>query len=281
MSRDANPATIYYPPPAYRTPEPVPRPWRIRLLPGAGARFYVCMLYSVLWAARRARHGAMDRAAWAWISARCARYAEWAGARLAIDGLEHLHGTSGPVVVVGNHMSTLETFLLPAIIDPVKPLAFVVKQTLLDHPLFGKVMRSVPYIAVSRTNPRADLQAVLEQGAAMLAAGRSLCIFPQATRSATFDENHFNSLGVKLARRAGATIIPVAMRTDFWGNGRWLKDLGPIRPALPVHIAFGPPVPAGLSAAAAQAQVVTFVRTHLQAWGVPCVPRRAEDAPAC
>ena len=41
-----------------------------------------------------------------------------------------------PVIFIGNHMSTLETFVLPWIILPHRPLTFVVKRELLGYPLF-------------------------------------------------------------------------------------------------------------------------------------------------
>ena len=61
-------------------------------------------------------------------------------------------------------MSALETFVLPCIIEPFKDTTFVVKQSLIDYPVFKYVMRSRNPIAVGRTNPRDDLKAVLDGG---------------------------------------------------------------------------------------------------------------------
>ena len=73
-------------------------------------------------------------------------------------------------------------------------------------------------------------------------------------------------------------VVPVALRTDFWGNGRWIKDFGPINPKLPVRIAFGEALSPALRPADVQARVVAFVREHLLAWGVPCRAEAAESA---
>ena len=256
--------------PEYHTPEKLRRPLGISLLPGARLRFYFGAFYAVAWARRKAVNGLFDAAALVEASRKVARFAEWGGAHIHLTGTDVLRDTPGPVVVIGNHMSTLETFLLPAIIGTFKPLGFVVKDSLLTHRLFGPIMRSVRTVAVTRANPRQDLQAVLEGGTALLQNGVSLCIFPQATRSFEFDESRFNSLGVKLARRADVPVVPVALRTDFWGNGRWIKDFGPINPKLPVRIAFGEALSPALRPAEVQAKVVAFVREHLLAWGVPC-----------
>ena len=103
-------------------------------------------------------------------------------------------------------------------------------------------MRSRDPITVTRTNPREDLRAILEGGELRLKAGSSIVIFPQTTRTTSFDLADFNSIGVKLAKKAGVPIIPIALKTDAWGNGRYLKDFGRIRPSTKVHFAFGAPL---------------------------------------
>jgi 1-acyl-sn-glycerol-3-phosphate acyltransferase len=263
--------TRYFPVPAYDTPEQLRKPLFFRVCPFASLRFYGSMLYCVLWARRRAAQGRFDQAALAYISSVTTRSVEWAGGRLHFRGLDELDKSPGPAVIIGNHMSSLETFMLPGLVIPAKPLGFVVKDSLTRHPLFGPVMRSTRHIAVSRTNARKDLQTVLEEGAKLLREGVSFCIFPQATRRFEFSEAHFNTLGVKLARRAGVPVIPVAVRSDFWGNGRIVKDVGRIHPERDVYLAFGPALPPTLPPQEVHQAVVRFVRGRLQEWGVPCL----------
>ena len=251
---------------------------RLRLLPRSTMRFYAGILYTVLRARGIARQGKYDAAQLTASSVFSSRLVEWCGGELHVTGLENLYKSQGAAVIVGNHMSTLETFLLPGMIGPAKKLGFVVKESLLTHPIFGDVMRSVPHIAVTRDNPRQDLQMVMEKGAEFLKNGISFCIFPQATRSHVFDESKFNSLGVKLARRAGVPVIPLAMKTDFWGNGKIIKDIGRIRPKERVRIAFGPEIPTTLPQAEVHGRVVEFVRSNLQNWGVPCIKGGEEEA---
>ncbi len=243
----------------------------LRLLPPATIRFYAGIFYTVLQARGIARKGRYDAEQLTLSSEFSSRLAEWCGGQLHVTGMENLYRNPGAAVIVGNHMSTLETFLLPGIIGPAKKLGFVVKESLLTHPIFGDVMRAVPHIAVGRDNPRQDLQTVMEKGAEFLKNGVSFCIFPQATRSGTFDESKFNTLGVKLARRAGVPVIPLAMKTDFWGNGRLFKDVGRIRAKEPIRIAFGPEIPTTLPQAEVHGRVVEFVRANLREWGVSCI----------
>lgn len=189
------------------------------------------------------------------------------GGKVGVKGLEHLATTTGPVVIIGNHMSSLETIILPAIILPYKDVAFVVKKSLRTHFAFGPIMCAVKHIAVGRDNPRDDLKLVLGEGAELLRQGTSVVIFPQATRSAEFDIEGFNTLGVKLAARAGVPVIPLALKTDFMANGKWVKDAGYVYPNRPVHFEFGAPLQVEGNGRDAHAAVVNFIVTHLKAWG--------------
>jgi 1-acyl-sn-glycerol-3-phosphate acyltransferase len=192
---------------------------------------------------------------------------ESAGVVFEISGMDNVRAPSGPAVFIGNHMSTLETWVLPCLIQPWKDVTFVVKKSLVDYPVFGPVMRSRDPITVGRANPREDYAAVLEGGARRLEEGRSLIIFPQTTRSALFDPAQFNSMGVKLARRAGVPVVPVALKTDAWENGRRLKDFGKVVPSRPVHIRFGEPMAVSGTGAEQHARVVEFITASLAEWG--------------
>jgi 1-acyl-sn-glycerol-3-phosphate acyltransferase len=196
-----------------------------------------------------------------------ARALEAAGVRFDISGLEHVAAVEGSCVFIGNHMSTLETFILPVILLPFKKITFVVKQSLMDYPVFGHVMRSRDPIAVGRTNPREDLRAVLEGGAARLGRGISLVIFPQTTRVPEFVPKEFNTIGIKLAKRADAPVIPFALKTDAWGNGRLVKDFGRIDPSRTAHFAFGAPLRVTQQGAAEHQEIIEFIASNLRAWG--------------
>jgi 1-acyl-sn-glycerol-3-phosphate acyltransferase len=229
--------------------------------------FYPRIVAVILRAGSAAKRGRYDDAAWAASSLDTVRALESAGVRFEISGLEHVAAQDGPCVFIGNHMSTLETFVLPAILLPFTRITFVVKRSLMEYPVFGHVMRSRDPIAVGRTNPREDLKAVLEGGAERLGGGISLIIFPQTTRVPLFDPKEFNTIGVKLAKKADVPVIPLALKTDAWSNGRLVKDFGRIDPSKTVHIAFGPALRVRDRGAEEHDAVVRFVRSSLAAWG--------------
>ncbi len=249
---------------AYRTPAGSGRPLA-RLWPDLG--FYARELLIVLRAGALAKRGQYDDPAWCQSSIQTLRALERVGVRCEITGLQHVAALPGPCVFSGNHMSTLETFVLPVILLPLRPITFVVKQSLLEYPVFGHVMRSRDPIVVGRTNPREDLKAVLDGGAERLARGISIVVFPQTTRTAVFDPAEFNTIGVKLAKRAGVPVLPVALKTDAWGNGRLIKDCGRIDPSKTVHFAFAAPRAIANRGSEEHEEIIRYIAEHLSAWG--------------
>ncbi len=240
-----------------------------RLCLGGSAWFYTLFAREVLWSRSRALAGTYDDHAWSESSLRILRALERCGARFHVSGLDHVAGLSGPAVFVGNHMSTVETMVLPCLIAPRRPVTFVVKESLQAMPIFGPVMRARQPVTVGRQNPRQDMQKVLLEGAQRLADGISVVLFPQSTRQVRFDPARFNSLGIKLARRAAVPVVPVALRTDFWRPGRLVKDLGPLDRRHPIHIRFGAPLSVEDDPRAAHQQVVAFIVENLARWGLP------------
>jgi 1-acyl-sn-glycerol-3-phosphate acyltransferase len=228
--------------------------------------FYCQELAIILKATWTAKRGRYDTSAWVASSRDIMRALERVGVLFEITGVDHVRNLDRPAVFIGNHMSTLETFVLPGIVARFRETTFVVKQSLVDYPVFKHVMRSRDPVTVGRTNPRADLAAVLEGGERKLKAGVSMIVFPQSTRSTVFDPAEFNTIGVKLARRAGAPIVPVALKTDAWGHGRYLSDFGRIRPSSQVHFAFGEPMFVEDRGRETHEAIVQFISVKLAQW---------------
>jgi 1-acyl-sn-glycerol-3-phosphate acyltransferase len=234
--------------------------------------YYVQLLSIILIQSITARKGVYDRETWARGSLGVAKIVESAGGRLHVSGLKGVVGHQDPLVYVANHMSLLDTLVLPCILLAFNSVTFVVKKGLLRYPVFGSIIRAIHPIAVTRQNPREDLKLVLNQGQALISQGCSIIIFPQATRSSVFDTASFNSLGVKLARKAGVPVVPVALKTDFQGNGRIIKDMGSVDPSKEIYIKFGEPIPVEENGQVTHQQIVTFITENLTAWGAKVTP---------
>ncbi len=228
--------------------------------------FYLRFIKPAYTLCRAAKRGLCDGKMWSNCSVAVGRELESVGARIEIQGLHHIDAFTEPCVFIGNHMSTLETFLLPGMIRPRRPVTFVVKDSLMNAPFFGDVLRARQAISVGRTNPREDLKTVLEEGKKKLESGVSVIIFPQSTRSVEFDLKKFNSIGVKLAKQSQKPIIPLALKTDAWGQGSLVKDFGSIQPEKTIHFSFGAPMYVQDNGKAEHAAVCDFIQKNLEAW---------------
>jgi 1-acyl-sn-glycerol-3-phosphate acyltransferase len=232
------------------------------------SRIYFTLKYAaiVLRTRKEAIRKEYDTKAWTDSSLEILRFCENAGGVFHITGMENITRSQGPVLFISNHMSTLETMILPCIIGTQKELTFVVKESLVKHPLFGDVMRSRNPIIVGRTDPRKDLEAVMNGGVDLLNNGISIVIFPQSTRSVEFKPEEFNSLGVKLAKKAGVSVVPIALKTDFWGNGKLIKEIGPLDHKKHIHIRFGEPMKITGNGKEQNQRIIDFINASLQEW---------------
>ena len=246
-----------------------PRPrFFLNYLPGSlSLAYYIRLLYILFHASFPARRNSLDNAKWAMYSYRVLRVVESVGGNVNISGLRSAAAHQGPVVYIGNHMSLAETLILPGIALAFGRVNFVIKEELRHYPVFGPIFKALGMIAVSRKNPREDFKVVLREGHKFISNGGSVIIFPQATRSVEFDVQAFNSLGVKLASRAGVPVIPVAIKTDFHGNGKWIKDMGPINPQKTLYFKFGTALPVSGKSREIHQQVVDFISQSLTAGG--------------
>ena len=234
--------------------------------------YYIQLFFTILTESLTARKKSYEGKTWGKGSLRILKVAESAGGKFHVSGLKALEDLKGQVVYVANHMSLLDTLVLPCILLTFGKVTFVVKEGLLRYPVLGTIIRAIHPVAVTRKNPRNDLKAVMGKGRALIADGCSIIIFPQATRSATFDQTTFNSMGVKLAQRAGVPVVPVALKTDFQGNGRLIKDMGAVDPGKELYIKFGNPMFVEGKGQDIHKKVVQFIVENLKSWGVKVQP---------
>ena len=100
-----------------------------------------------------------------------------------------------------------------------------------------------------------------------MSGGISIIVFPQRTRGFhTQVDEHFNSIGVKLARNAGVPVIPLAIRSDAWANGKRVKDIGKIDPSRPVHFSFGNPLTVSGNGREEHEAIIAFINDKLKKW---------------
>lgn len=233
---------------------------------GTSLYFAPSFIHMLVGNRRLALDGKFDTPTWVSRSNDIMRLLEDCGAKFHVEGLNNISKIDTPVVFISNHMSMLESMLFPGIIAGRREVTFVVKSSLTTHPLFGPTMVARKPIAVDRKDPISDFKAVMEQGVEAINNGISVVIFPQSKRMVDFDSKQFNTLGIKLAKRAKVAVVPVAIKTDFWANGTLFKDIGTLNRALPVHIKFGEPFMIEGPGKKEHQQVIDFIQGNLESW---------------
>ena len=177
--------------------------WRTvpTLAAGVLATFVVSLL---VWCRRAARadSAATDRMVrwWAGVWLRAA------GARVAVDGLEHLR-SAGPCVVVSNHQSSLDPIAqLRALPVSLRVLAM---RELFRIPLFGPAMRTIGMIEVNRESP--DFGEIDTDAARDLAAGHWLLAYPEGGISPDGAIGEFKDGAFVIAVANQVPIVPAAI----------------------------------------------------------------------
>jgi len=97
--------------------------------------------------------------------------------RHEITGIENIPGT--PSIILAKHQSAWETLAFQAIFPT---QVYVLKRELLFIPIFGWGLAMSSPIAINREGGRAALKQLVEQGAARLAKGLWVVIYPEGTR---------------------------------------------------------------------------------------------------
>ena len=231
--------------------------------------FYIC-LFKVVWdCSKLSRNGKLDHREWACQSLRMFQLVERAGTKVSVEGIENLEiMRDGPCVLVSNHMSIMEPVMFPCIFLNYGFGTYVLKESLINYPYFKDVLGAIDPIAVKRKNPREDLKVVLTEGMKKLNGGISLVIFPQSTRSVILDKSKFNTLGHKLASRANVPVIPVAVKTDFFGKGKIVNDISKIDRSKDVFIKFGKPIyNVADDSKGAHDKTFRFIADSYRSWG--------------
>ncbi|HKM14555.1 MAG TPA: lysophospholipid acyltransferase family protein [Marinospirillum sp.] len=138
------------------------------------------------------------------------------------EGLENIPNTSH--VMVANHQSEWETIILHTLKPP---LCTVLKQELLNIPIFGWGLRLIKPIPLDRSQPAKMLRKVLKVGGERLDEGLSVLIFPEGTRVAPGCRKPFSKSAAMIACKAGVPLLPVAHNAgEHWDPKSWIKLSG-------------------------------------------------------
>jgi 1-acyl-sn-glycerol-3-phosphate acyltransferase len=127
-------------------------------------------------------------------------------ARLDVHGLEHIRPGQA-YVIVANHQSALDPMAVLAALP--HPVRFLAKAELFRLPAFGPALRRVGMVAVDRG--AVDARGVIDGADRVLAAGRSLLVFPEGTVSADGRLLPFKPGAFAIAHAHRVPVLPVTI----------------------------------------------------------------------
>jgi 1-acyl-sn-glycerol-3-phosphate acyltransferase len=148
--------------------------------------------------------------------------------RMRVRGMERVP-VSGPLVVVANHQNFMDGAVLFGTLP--RRVSFLVKAEAVKGPL-GWLLTNVGQYALVRSVP--DREPLLK-ALAQLKSGGAIGIFPEGTRGGGDVTTVFAGAGW-LAARAGAIVVPVALRGTARPEGRRKRRFKP-----EVHVLVGDP----------------------------------------
>lgn len=160
------------------------------------------------------------------------------GVKLKVMGLEKLDPNRQYVFMV-NHQSNVD---IPILVQslPRYQLRWIAKKQLLWVPFFGWAMWATKHITVDRAKP-IDAVRSLRRAKERIAAGISVVVFPEGTRSRDGQLQRFKKGGFLLAVETGTDVVPVTIMgsRDLLPSGAWQLRSGTVEIAIdsPISIA--------------------------------------------
>lgn len=161
---------------------------------------------------------------------------------------QRVEGTipAGPVIFAAKHESLYEAIELTRLLNAP---ATVMKRQLAMIPIWGWAARRYGVIVVDRAASATALRAMLKDGRAAMAEGRSIMIFPEGTRVLPGETPALQSGFAGLYRMLNLPVVPVAVRSGHVWPKKGAKHPGT------VVFHFGEPIPPGLPRAEVEAKV--------------------------
>jgi 1-acyl-sn-glycerol-3-phosphate acyltransferase len=167
---------------------------------------------------------------------------------------------SGGCIVVANHSSHADTAVLLAALPPkAKPVFGAAADYWFDVPVRRFIATSLAGVLPVRRSGGGSYDALLAAARPALRAGRTVVIYPEGTRSTNGNIGEFRSGALRLARKCGVPIVPVALT----GTADVLPKGGRWSPA-PMQVRIGEPIDPTTASAAELRERVLALRDSLQ-----------------
>jgi 1-acyl-sn-glycerol-3-phosphate acyltransferase len=172
--------------------------------------------------------------------------------RYRFTGKCHVPG-SGPVLLVSNHQSHLDPVLI-GIACP-RQLKYLARIGLFFWP-FSWWIRALGAVPLNQESALGGIKTTIK----LLKEGNAVVVFPEGSRTPDGKLHPMLPGFCVLARRSGATIVPVAIDGAFHALPRGSGFPRPQR----IHLAFGPPLTNQQATSLADEQLVAIVERRIR-----------------
>lgn len=130
------------------------------------------------------------------------------GVKLHVEGKENIPAWGSHVCYIANHQSALD---IPVLFGSGAWCGIVAKKELYKIPFLHSLLNLLRCIPLDRSSLRAGLQSILT-GVERIKSGYPMGIFPEGTRSKTGEIAEMKAGAFKMATKAKALLVPVAMK---------------------------------------------------------------------
>jgi 1-acyl-sn-glycerol-3-phosphate acyltransferase len=186
---------------------------------------------------------------WTWL------IVKFSGIRLTVEGLDRLDPKRQYLFIV-NHQSNFD---IPVLVQalPQFQLRWIAKKELLWIPFFGWAIWATKHITVDRADSLDALKS-LKVAKQRIAAGISVVVFPEGTRSTDGKLLPFKRGGFLLALKTKTPIVPVTINGTgkLLARGEWRVQPGAINVTISAPIMAQDFRPGGLRGLSAQVQEI-------------------------
>ncbi len=202
---------------------------------------------------RAVRRTLAQRVVYAWLR-HLARLASVVTFRMQTLGRHHIPAEGG-VLVCANHQSTMDPVLVGLACN--RRLNYLARRTLFNNAAFGWWIRFLDAIPIDRDGLGIE---GLKETIRRLKAGEMVLIFPEGTRTVDGELQPLKPGLCAVAKRAGATLLPVGIDGAYqaWPRGAKLPKPSPIV----VH--FGPPITPAEAATLTAEELLAELETRMR-----------------
>ena len=143
-----------------------------------------------------------------------------------------VHGnfpTNKTFVIMANHSSFLDVFVIPSVFQPNKKFSAVAASKNFNIPIYSLILKQMRVVSIDRSNREQAIKGI-QQAEKVLQDDYHIVILPEGTRTMSGELGKFKKGGFHLAINTKADILPIVVKglTEIKPKHRWYIKPGMI-----------------------------------------------------